>query len=138
MVRVRFRACGFGCGRARDTGNFHGFISGCNISYPGCIWAAFGPHLGRQHKKNTIVIGIPNIICSKFIQKWLITLAKKILSQGLQKCGPGQVGPLKNHGPRAKFWVGFWPDPTLLPTTYLTQICNYEMKYGIMHLRMLK
>ena len=23
----------------------------CNISYPGCIWAAFGPHFGRQHNK---------------------------------------------------------------------------------------
>ena len=42
---------GFGSGWAQATGNFHRFISGCNISYPGCIWAAFGPHLGRQHKK---------------------------------------------------------------------------------------
>ena len=58
MVRVGFRACGFGSGRARATENFHGFISGCNISssghiratfgpHLGHIWAAFGPHLGR-------------------------------------------------------------------------------------------
>ena len=86
MVRVGFRACGFGSGRARATENFHGFISGCNISssghiraafgpHLGHIWAAFGPHLGRiwtfEAQKNTI-FGIPNIICSKFIQKWLI------------------------------------------------------------------
>ena len=37
--------------------------------HSGHIWATFSLHLG--HKKNTI-IGIPNIICSKSIQKWLI------------------------------------------------------------------
>ena len=35
---------------------------------------------------------------------------------GLQKCGPGWVGPLKNSGPRAKFWAGLWPDPALSST----------------------
>ena len=110
-----------------------------DVVYPtGRIRATFGPHSACIWGTKNSIIGIPNIICSKFIQKWLIIWAKKILSRGLQKCGPGQVGLLKNHGPRAKFWVGFWPDPALLPTTYLTQICNYEMKYGIMHLRMLK
>ena len=42
--------------------------------------------------------------------------AKKILPRattGHQKYGPGRVGPLKNHGPRAKFRVGLWPDPDL-------------------------
>ena len=29
----------------------------------------------------------------------------------IQKHGPGCVGPLINHGPRAKFWVRFWNDP---------------------------
>ena len=47
MVRVGFRACGFGSGWARATENFHGFISGCNISSSGHIRAAFGPHLGH-------------------------------------------------------------------------------------------
>ena len=41
----------------------------------GRIWATFGPYLGRiwtfEAQKNTI-FGIPNIICSKSIQKWLI------------------------------------------------------------------
>ena len=32
---------------------------------------------------------------------------------GLHKNGPGRVGPLKNHGPRAKIQVGLWPDPAL-------------------------
>ena len=48
-VRVGFWACGFGSGRARATENFHGFISGCNISSLGHIRAAFGPHLGRHY-----------------------------------------------------------------------------------------
>ena len=47
MVRVGFRACGFGSGRARATENFHGFISGCNILSSGHIRATFRPHLGR-------------------------------------------------------------------------------------------
>ena len=47
MVQVGFRACGFGSGRAQATENFHGFISGCNISSSGHIRAAFGPHLGH-------------------------------------------------------------------------------------------
>ena len=33
---------------------------------------------------------------------------------GHPKSGPGRVGPLKIHGPRAKFRVGLWPDPALL------------------------
>ena len=32
---------------------------------------------------------------------------------GHPKSGPGRVGPLKTHGPRAKFRVGLWPDPAL-------------------------
>ena len=48
MVRVGFWACGFGSGQAWTTENFHGFISGCNISYPGCIWAAFGQNLFKS------------------------------------------------------------------------------------------
>ena len=47
MVRVGFRACGFGSGWARATGNVHGLITGHNISYSGHIRAAFGPHLGH-------------------------------------------------------------------------------------------
>ena len=39
MVRVRFRACSFGTGRARVTRNLHGLISGHNISNLGHIWA---------------------------------------------------------------------------------------------------
>ena len=43
--------------------------------HSGRIWAAFRPHLGHiwayEAQKNTF-FGIPNIICSKFIQKWLI------------------------------------------------------------------
>ena len=34
-----------------------------------------------------------------------------------------RVGPLKTHGPRAKFRVGLWPDPALaLGTYYLLSI----------------
>ena len=33
---------------------------------------------------------------------------------GHPKSGPGRVGPLKTHGPRAKFRVGLWPDPALI------------------------
>ena len=42
--------------------------------------------------------------------------ANKILPRattGLQKCGPGWVGPLKNSGPRAKFRIRLWHDPAL-------------------------
>ena len=28
------------------------------------------------------------------------------------------VGLLKNHGPRAKFWVGLWPGPALIRTKF--------------------
>ena len=66
----RVLAYGFGSGQAQATGNFHGFISGCNISSLGHIRSAFGLHLGNlKHKKYNF--WIPNIICSK-IQKWLI------------------------------------------------------------------
>ena len=52
---------------------------------------------------------------------------------GHPKSGPGRVGPLKTHGPRAKFWVGLWPDPALQkivisfcketnPSTFITQV----------------
>ena len=43
--------------------------------------------------------------------------ASKIIPRattGLQKCGPGWVGPLKNSGSWAKFRVGLWPNPTLM------------------------
>ena len=49
MVRVGFRACSFGTGRARVTGNLHRLISGHNILNSGHIRAAFGPHLGRNY-----------------------------------------------------------------------------------------
>ena len=70
----RVLAYGFGSGRAGlqeiSTGSFQAVIFH--------IRAAFGLHLVRiwaaSTKKNTIVIGIPNIICSKLIQKWLIIL----------------------------------------------------------------
>ena len=49
MVRVGFRACSFGMGRARVTVNLDGLISGQNISNSGHFRAAFGPHLGHYY-----------------------------------------------------------------------------------------
>ena len=47
MVRVGFRACSFGTGRARVTVNLDGLISGQNISNSGHFRATFRPHMGR-------------------------------------------------------------------------------------------
>ena len=47
MVRVGFRACSFGTGRARVTVNLDGLISGQNISNSGHFRATFGPNLGH-------------------------------------------------------------------------------------------
>ena len=53
MVRVGFRACSFGMGRARVTANLDGLISGQNISNSGHFWAAFGPLLHMNNGNNT-------------------------------------------------------------------------------------
>ena len=45
MVRVGFRACSFGTGRAQVTGNW--LISGHNISNSGNFQATFKLHLGH-------------------------------------------------------------------------------------------
>ena len=114
MVRVGFRACGFGSGRARATENFHGFISGCNISSSGHIRATFGPHLGRiwtfEAQKNTI-FGIPNIICSKFIQKWLIIWERAYIllnhcSNFLNSGHSGQENITSGYFGHSKMWPG--------------------------------
>ena len=36
------------------------------------LWATFGPEFGPHLGRIWTFFGIPNIICSKFIQKWLI------------------------------------------------------------------
>ena len=53
MVRVGFRACSFGTGRARVTVNLDGLISGQNISNSGHFRAAFGPLLYMNNGNKT-------------------------------------------------------------------------------------
>ena len=53
MVRVGFRACSFGTGRARVTVNLDGLISGQNISNLGHFRAAFGPLLYMNNGNKT-------------------------------------------------------------------------------------
>ena len=51
MVRVGFRACSFGTGRAQVNGNW--LISGHNISNSGNFWAPFGPLLFMNNGNKT-------------------------------------------------------------------------------------
>ena len=66
MVWVGFWACGFGMGQARAAGNFRTAFG----PHLGRIWAAFGPPLyvnNVNKTKKNIIIGILNIICSRFM-----------------------------------------------------------------------
>ena len=106
MVRVGFWACGFGSGWAWTTGNFHGFISGCNISSLSHIQSAFVLHLGNlKHKKYNF--WIPNTICSK-IQKWLIIWERAyiFLNHGSNFLNSGQENITTGYNGPSIMWPG--------------------------------
>ena len=60
MVRVGFRACSFGTGRARVNVNLDGWAKIFQLR------ATFGPHLGHYYIWIMVKSAILNIICSKF------------------------------------------------------------------------
>ena len=100
-----------------STGSFRAVIFHLRATFGphlGRIWATFGPHLGRiwtfEAQKNTI-FGIPNIICSKSIQKWLIIWERAYIflnhgSNFLNLGHSGQENITSGYFGPSKMWPG--------------------------------
>ena len=100
-----------------STGSFRAVIFHLRATFgphSGRIRAAFGPHLGHiwtfEAQKNTI-FGIPNIICSKFIQKWLIIWERAYIflnhgSNFLNLGHSGQENITSGYFGPSKMWPG--------------------------------
>ena len=101
MLKFKFRA-----------GSGH-FFSGPGRVRAGLFWPGSGsgwPFLATGQFGPPILAYFGPFL-TNFSAKSSIFLVRA--GSGHPKSGPGRVGPLKTHGPRAKFWVGLWPDPAL-------------------------